>query len=70
MIYKNDSHDAILAMEYARTGGYGEDKYDRIGTSFSCPCCGAYEPDVFYMNDDDECIGCSECVYASERPYD
>lgn len=66
MIYRNDSRDAVRAMELARTGYYGD--YDE-GQSFSCPCCGAVEPDVFYVNDDEECVGCSECVYASDRPW-
>ena len=66
MIYRNGSKGAVLAMEYARTGGYGD--YDER-RSFSCPCCGAVEPDVFYVNDEEDCVGCSECVYASDRPW-
>ena len=69
MLYKNDSHDAILAMEYARTGGYGEDTCYYGEQLCMCPCCGATEPEVFYINDDEECIRCSECVYTSDTPY-
>lgn len=66
MLYKNDEHGAVLAMELARTGYYGD--YDD-GRSYSCPCCGAPEPDAFYVNDEEECVGCSECVYASDKPW-
>lgn len=66
MIYRNDDRNAVLAMELARTGYYGDYEY---GHSFSCPCCGAVEPDVFYVSEDEECVGCSECVYASDRPW-
>ena len=67
MIYRNDDRSAVLAMEFARTGYYGD--YDNERTEFACPCCGAQEPDVFYVNDEEECVGCSECVYASDRPW-
>ena len=67
MLYENETKNAVLAMEYARTGGYGD--YDGAGRSYACPCCGAPEPDVFYVNDEEECVGCSECVYASDRPW-
>ncbi len=68
MIYKNGSIGALLAMESARTGDYG-DCYGSAGKSFSCPCCGAVEPDSFFVNDSDECVGCAECVYVSDTPW-
>ena len=67
MIYRNDDRGALRAMELARTGYYGD--YESGGNTFACPCCGAAEPDVFYVNDEEECVGCSECVYASDRPW-
>ncbi len=65
MLYRNDDPRAILAMEEALTGNYGEDGYY---SSYErdikyCPVCGACEPDYFYMNDDGECVGCDECVH-------
>ena len=51
---------AILAMEIARTDNYGE--YDSYDGETVCPVCGAFEPEHYYINDDEECIGCSECV--------
>ena len=67
MLYGNSSKKAVLAMEFARTGGYGD--YDDGGQSHSCPCCGAPEPEMFYVNDEENCVGCSECVYVSDRPW-
>ena len=64
MFYNNESKNAVLAMEYARTGGYGGDA-DR----YSCPCCGAVEPDAFYVNDNDDCVGCTDCVFVSDMPW-
>ena len=64
MLYRNDDPRAILAMEVARTGNYGEgDYYDSYDHVENCPLCGAYEPECLYVNDDDECIGCYECVH-------
>ena len=62
MLYSNDSHDAVIAMEQARTGNYGEG-YHEWGYK-ECPVCGALDPYRFYINDDDECVGCSECITA------
>ncbi len=65
MIYSNDDPMAILAMEMERTGNYGGcDEY--CGDEMKCPVCGAYEPEYYYLDDDEECIGCSECVYRTD----
>ena len=56
MIYSNDDPMAILAMEIARTDNYGE--YDSYDGETVCPVCGAFEPEHYYINDDEECIGC------------
>ena len=61
MIYRNDDPRAMIALEEERTGNYGDYYNDR--DMKYCPCCGAYEPDHFFMNDDEECIGCYECVH-------
>lgn len=61
MIYANDDTMAILAMEQERTGNYGEDGYDDYFGE-QCPICGAYNPEHLFMNDDDECVGCDECI--------
>lgn len=63
MIYSNDDPMAILAMEIERTGNYGECDND---SAVKCPVCGAYDPEYYYLDDDEECIGCSECVYKSD----
>ena len=65
MIYSNDDPMAILAMEIARTDNYGE--YDSYDGETVCPVCGAFEPEHYYINDDEECIGCSECVRKSDE---
>ena len=63
MLYRNDDPRAILAMEEARTGNYGEDGYyESFDKVERCPLCYAYEPDCFYIDYDGECVGCSECV--------
>ena len=63
MLYRNDDPRAILAMEEARTGNYGEDGYyDRPNQC--CPVCEIENPDYFYKNCyTDEIVGCSECIY-------
>ena len=66
MVYSNSDPRAISVMEQARTGNYGEDYYDDTPTQY-CPICEACEPEYFYINDDDECVGCSECVH---KEYD
>lgn len=62
MIYSNDDPMAILAMELDRTGNYGDYEYNAA----KCPVCGVDEPEYYYMDDDEECIGCSECVYKTD----
>ena len=52
MIYSNDDPMAILAMEIARTDNYGE--YDSYDGETVCPVCGAFEPEHYYINDDEE----------------
>lgn len=66
-VYSNDDPMAILAMEIARTDNYGE--YDSYDGETVCPVCGAFEPEHYYINDDEECIGCSECVRKSDVMY-
>lgn len=63
MIYSNDDPIATLAMELERTGNYGDyDEPDNV----RCPVCGAYEPEYYYLDEDEECIGCSECIYKTD----
>lgn len=62
MIYSNDDPMAILAMELDRTGHYGEDDYCEDYEN-ECPICGAVNPEHFYINDDEECVGCYECLH-------
>ncbi len=63
MIYSNDDPMAILAMELERTDNYGDG--DEFG-DVKCPICGAFEPEYYYMDEDEECVGCSECVYKTD----
>ena len=67
MIYSNNDPHALYAMELARTGNYGADYDD--GAEIRCPVCGALEPELYYLDDDEECIGCSECVHETDFPY-
>ncbi len=64
MIYKNSDSRVIAALESARL-----DDYEEESKVWVCPVCGFYEPDSFYINDNEECVGCSACVYSSEYPY-
>lgn len=66
MIYSNDDPMAVIAMEIERTGNYGD--YDD-GNALKCPVCGAYEPEYYYLDEDEECIGCTECVYRTDVLY-
>lgn len=66
MIYSNDDPMALIAMEIERTGNYGDcDENDVC----KCPVCGAYDPEYYYLDDDEECIGCSECVYRADELF-
>lgn len=66
MRYRSDDPQAVIAMEMERTSRYGEGSYygdyyeDRADT---CPVCGAMSPEHFFMNDDEECVGCYECLH-------
>ncbi len=62
MIYSNDDPMAILAMEHDRTSNYG-DCFDDNDFIEACPVCDAYIPDYLYINDYEECVGCSECIH-------
>ncbi len=67
MIYTNDDPMAIFAMELDRTDGYGAVRggfggYERE----KCPVCGDSDPEHYYMNEDEECVGCSECLYKTD----
>ncbi len=64
MIYSNNDPMALLAMELDRTGNYGDDFAE--AEAAKCPVCGAYEPEYYYLDEDEECIGCSECVYKTD----
>lgn len=62
MLYKNDSIEAILAMERMRTGNYGADCDDGIEEDpILCPICES-EADYFYENIDSEIVGCNWCI--------
>lgn len=63
MIYSNDDPLSLIAMENERTESYG-DFDDEVREK--CPVCGVYEPEYYYLDDDEECIGCCECVYKTE----
>lgn len=70
MIYSNDDPMALLAMEESRTGNYGDDYIPMDeDCHLVCPICGAREPEYFYLDDDEECIGCTECVYKTDVLY-
>ena len=66
MIYSNDDPMALAAMEIARTGNYGNDFMTEDMRASYCPMCGAFQPEYYYLDDDEECIGCSECVYKTD----
>lgn len=65
MIYKNNDINALYGMERDRLGGY--DCYDE--DIKECPVCGALYPEKFYIDDDEECLGCNICVSEVEELY-
>lgn len=72
MIYSNNDPMALFAMEEGRTGNYGSDYEpytDEEDMPRRCPVCGAYEPEYYYLDDDEECIGCTECIYKTDVLY-
>lgn len=69
MRYKNDAPMATLAMERDRTGNYGEDGYYEAEEE-QCPVCGHYDPLVFYVDINEECVGCSNCVETKDTLRD
>ena len=48
MVYKNNTLDAVMAMERARTGNYGEDEYDT--SPECCEVCGDYYDEMYEYN--------------------
>ncbi len=69
MVYSNRNPYAAIAMEKARTGNYGnfDDCYDEDVRE--CPVCGALYPEKFFINDDEDCIGCDICIHAVDELY-
>ena len=65
MIYRNNKIDALLGMERDRLGDY--DFYDN--DIRECPVCGALYPENFYIDDDEECVGCDICIHEVEDLY-
>ncbi len=61
MRYRSDDPQSVIAMELARTDNYG-DGFEEDYTE-TCPVCGAVSPEHFFMNDDEECVGCYECLH-------
>lgn len=57
MIYGNDDPMALAAME--------EDRLGYRDSGQICPVCDI-EPEYFYLYEDDECVGCSVCVYETD----
>ena len=61
---------------YAKCGGY--DGYEKYGGGYGdvydedvkeCPVCGALYPEKFYIDDDEECVGCDICVHEVDELY-
>lgn len=64
MIYECDDYRAAAVCENHRL--YDEYLHaDRDETKY-CEVCGSDNPEYFYCNSDEECIGCSECVFPVE----
>ena len=59
MLYSNNSEDAILALEYQRTGGYGEVPELPIHT---CAICGEKIYDGEDCLNTDDGVFCRRCI--------
>lgn len=70
MVYRNSTFEAIIAMERARTGNYGEDEYDDSTAPERCEICGEYCDDMYeyseYKGKIHICLRClqEECMEA------
>lgn len=62
MRYQNDDLILPSVMDDEKFKGYDYecDYYDKDINE--CPVCGALYPGYFYVNDDEECVGCEMCV--------
>lgn len=58
MIYCSDDYDIRFANDRYISC---EDTEDAGGCY--CPVCGAYDSEVFYINEEGRCVGCGECVH-------
>ena len=57
MLYKNSDARAVVAMEIDRLGEYPESECNEM-----CPICGRYNPDYFFLDMYNDCVGCSDCI--------
>lgn len=61
MLYKNDSQSINgLIDKYVTYCPEWEECFE------SCPVCEMEDPDCFYVDGRDECIGCSGCIQKVE----
>lgn len=73
MIYKNNTFDAVMAMERARTGNYGEDEYDT--SPECCEVCGDYCDEMYeyseYNSKTHMCLRCLQeaCMEAMSNEW-
>lgn len=58
MNYSCEDYRSVIACESARLR---EEDFSMPESKY-CPICSSENPEVFYCDADDECIGCSECV--------
>jgi len=62
--YKHNDYRAIIACEENRL--YYNEKDEECNNSKYCAKCGFENPEYFYCDSAEDCIGCSECVTVFE----
>lgn len=65
MNYRYDDYRGVIACEDSRLYQGGEDD-EKCDETKICPQCGHENPEYFYCDSADDCIGCSECVTVFE----
>ena len=64
LTYEYNDYRGIIACEENRL--YYDEESEKCKESKCCPKCGCENPEYFYCDSADDCVGCSECVTVFE----